>query len=955
MSLFDPSPPAPLPPPVLVTTIDLGEKGSETLMIFNNDDPFQVARDFCAKHGLPDAVVEPLTAHILDNLGSTDTKTEPVHEQPAENSPKLSQAEDVCAKPTDSLLKEVEEVTSRVNAELNASAAAAAAAAAVVPPPSPTPPSADEEDGFHSDGSHQTAIPLISRPSSANSNHGMTTMFARAKAILPSSTRTVEENLAPAVDRLYADHFRKQRMLEEQRRIRELQAQLATQRAYCTPVSRVLASHRSARGYTSYGERLYVEGRMDALKRERAAKAAKETEEAEEMAAVTFRPEISKMAKALKTLERSRARSSPWRRLYTRSSTLKKEKRAEMIRLEQEEEELRECSFHPRIDSRSKALVRARREVGADPWAFDTQSDDLSDETYDQSSFHHHHHQPASTVGQVGERLYRQGLYRKQRADAKAQAWLPDEATFRPHLIASSSSLSIDNESDGKERDVAERLMQKGIEYAARREAIKEALQAPIDQQGRELFKPMTWKPRRSNFSVANGIGGIGDYLYMAAKKSIAKATKAEEEAAKKAKLEASTTHVNQLSDKMMDRLKNERLKAIFNYLLGCAANGNAANGSGGDLDPISDVYEGVVCREHVDLEGVIKDERFMDTIDPEVRTDVEHAAALWLQKQNNHKVHGMKGPLYIDVETFTDLMHEVLNKTRGIARRYLMPLGSSSRRKWEEPSFRPDVAPKSKALAARLRPSGVPTHEILYQTAQQIKAKKEVVRQELEQASLAACSFKPTFVSAQLVKKGRALRIAGQQESTGEEGNGGCGGLTKEEGFAQNEKEINEVNENKENNKTANRALEDGIDVIERQIRHAVARLNASGEALMKRLGKDSQDDTITQCASNLWVEYGMHKKLSIGVAEQEEEEPEWRGASLENNNDNELEETNTETNTETGTDMVGDDSSGKEDGDYLVSALGELHINVNVADKNSVIPQSGKLAAIAATPLAF
>lgn len=989
MSSVDLQPPGPPPPPVLVTTVDLGEKGSETLMIFNNDDPLQVARDFCAKHKLPGAVVEPLTAHILDNLAPTDTKADPVEEQRTDDSLELSQVEDVCAKPTDSLLKEVEEVTSRVNAELNAAAAAA------VPPLSLSAVSADEDDGLHSDGSRQTRVPLTSRPSSANSSHGMT-YYSGSKAILPSSVRTEEANMAPAVDRLYADHFRKQRMLEEQRRIRELQAQLATQRAYCTPVSRVLASHRSARGYTSYGERLYVEGRMDALKKEQAAKIAKETEAAEELAAATFRPEISKMAKALKALERSRPGSAPWKRLYTRSTTLKKEKRAEMIRLEQEEEELKECSFRPRIDSRSKALVQARREIGSDPWALDPQSDDFSEEIqFVEPSFNHPSAAgagagagavtttTATTARQVGERLYRQGLYLKQRAQAKAQAWLPDEATFRPHLVTSSSLLST-NESCkvplASGIDVADRLMQKGAEYAARRAAIKEAMQVPVDQKGRILFKPTTWKPRRSKFSVA---GDIGDYLYSAAKKASAKASKAEEEAARKAKIDASTTHVNKLSDKMMERLKNERLRAIFNYLLGWPG------GLVDAADQKSDTSLAGMIEQQLNLLGVIGDEQFMDTIDPEVRTDIEHAARLFLQQQSvvvgerakalppvsdneenqppaessssswnssNYEPEGYYGayypatdtPVTIDFDMFADLMHEVLNKTRGIARRYLMPLGSSSRKKWEEPSFMPDVAPKSKALAARLRPSGIPAHEILYQTAQEIKAKKEVARKELERASLAACSFKPKFIAAQLVKKGRALQLAGQQES---EERDAVECSLKDDNCLREKETVNSV------------ALEDGIDVIERQIRDAVARLNASGEALMSKMMMTSN---MNEPVGGL----GHTMKAALRALEEEKEEVDdeekEEGKSAEKTNDlvqrlrmsldiNGPDDENNETEMETEPLNQQFEGQGEDEGS-LIPALEELYIDVNVPSANSRVgPPSGKLATIAAAPLAF
>lgn len=50
---------------------------------------------------------------------------------------------------------------------------------------------------------------------------------------------------------------------------RDLEVQLKMQQVHVTPVSQALASHRSAAGYKNYGERLYVEGRLDAMRKEK--------------------------------------------------------------------------------------------------------------------------------------------------------------------------------------------------------------------------------------------------------------------------------------------------------------------------------------------------------------------------------------------------------------------------------------------------------------------------------------------------------------------------------------------------------------------------------------------------------------------------------------------------------------------------------------------------------------
>jgi hypothetical protein len=49
---------------------------------------------------------------------------------------------------------------------------------------------------------------------------------------------------------------------------RDLEIQLKTEQVHIAPASNKLASHRTTGAYRNYGERLYVEGRLDALKRE---------------------------------------------------------------------------------------------------------------------------------------------------------------------------------------------------------------------------------------------------------------------------------------------------------------------------------------------------------------------------------------------------------------------------------------------------------------------------------------------------------------------------------------------------------------------------------------------------------------------------------------------------------------------------------------------------------------
>lgn len=117
---------------------------------------------------------------------------------------------------------------------------------------------------------------------------------------------------------------------------RDLEIQLKTEQVHIAPASCKLAGHRTAGTYRNYGERLYVEGRLDAMRKEQLVRGAglagvlagcctlvllgvdaalksqaglrchvipamqaqrvKEEEVRAELETLTFKPEISKMA-----------------------------------------------------------------------------------------------------------------------------------------------------------------------------------------------------------------------------------------------------------------------------------------------------------------------------------------------------------------------------------------------------------------------------------------------------------------------------------------------------------------------------------------------------------------------------------------------------------------------------------------------------------------------------------
>jgi hypothetical protein len=113
-----------------------------------------------------------------------------------------------------------------------------------------------------------------------------------------------------------------------------------------------------------------------------------------------------------------------------------------------------------------------------------------------------------------------------------------------------------------------------------------------------------------------------------------------------------------------------------------------------------------------------------IDDLDLEVREDVQTAAELLALEEGlplmppDDSTASRVQP-QITVEQFTALMERALKLRRG-PRSYLVP--SPSSKSVSQPSFRPAINPRSRGLAARLRPPEISTFEILHNQANQVR-----------------------------------------------------------------------------------------------------------------------------------------------------------------------------------------------------------------------------------------
>lgn len=727
--------------PLLVTTVDIAPGVSVQLEFHAGEDPFEVSKRFCEQHGLPESVVGPLKEHIEENTSDN---------APAEDDDSHDgQEEDVW------LMNRANEAVAEVAAALESLAASKREV----------------------------------RPTSANSSLG-TEYYGRAE--LPvANQRSEEAQAADAADRLYADHFRKEMMLNEQRRIQELENQLLMQQAHITETSRMLAAHRTADGYDSYGDRLYKEGLQENKRKEETRRLLKERQIQEEMAEATFHPEISKMAQSMKARSKlALGGDEAWSRLYNAKTSMasKKKAREDEIRRERDEQEMKECSFRPQLSRKSERIMEMRR---------------------------------GSAALNSYDRLHYLSNHQKANLEIKKRTiGLPHDATFAPEINKLSIKKAERFNRNGP-ADVADRLLIRGQVYNERLEQAREdsrQVESHVDPlTGQKLFHPRIHAKGPKNARGDVDPRNVGEHLYKEALESAKRNQDYVREVQAKIDEAASKAYVNASSQKMMERLRLDRIKAVYAYLARTP----------------SDCFP----PESINIMAVVSNERFMDTIDPEVRADVEHAAKLAMSRHLKKQDELSDGDgsaysldeeqtLFMTESEFIDLMNEVIQRTRGYTRAYLLPM-PGMRAKWEEPTFKPRLDKKSMQLAARMRPEALPNHEILYNTAAETAAKIELMKREIHSREMEECTFQPVLETTEDSRPARGKALVHAHKPRVKESLFHVSRVNQESSCSEVDSPVMQhKGDTDSSTKYGEQNLYDGIDAIENEIKDAIAKL---------------------------------------------------------------------------------------------------------------------------------
>ncbi|CAL5220772.1 g2838 [Coccomyxa viridis] len=739
---------------LLVTTVDLGDGLTDKIELRAGDCPEEAAAAFCERNGLPETVIEPLRLHILENYrrAQLDTKQLAGTGGSSELGELMLSTDSVTPKDTEAAKEWPEEFilstdSARDHGNDKENEAHRPQSAITVTETFPDGTSEPEsemsqaaEAGKAPDTAEEQASqgPYLYQPSESRSARVINRAGSPARSESSAFSRRSSLSgvsmgmgqVAVTNNRLYDNALAVQRKQDLRRMARDDEREQKTSMKRMNYVSAQLMKGRDRGAHKNYLHRLYAEGLEDLEKKRRQIGEARMREAEAELEGVTWQPQISRMAKALKRP----GDEERWNYL-ARTAIHKNKERIEEAKREQEDAVERECTFAPVIDARSAGMMSHRSIV-------------LKDRKIT-----------------AHEQLYQDATRRQERQITYA-SWVPEDVTFVPKIIRRAPETGKVSGHPGRKStgNLAERLHAAKDKAEARRRAALYAADHPIDPAtGRPFFHPQTGRgPAARN---KEGLP-VGDWLYTKWAESEGRKAEQVNSSVAERNASASTKYTTNRSERLVEELKARRFRQIFTYL--------DQDGTG-----LLDVMA-LVTEDELDL---------MRTLDAEVRADVEAAARLLarqLQAQGGNSpgitsVDGLvsgspaadlditvdpshvskDGLPLIDADTFSKLLAEVVKRGRGHPRAYLLPSPVGKATDPEE-TFRPAVCPRSKALAQLKRSTETAWHDQLYSYAAVLSEKKDAKRLAHEQQQLDACTFKPEQLSAQTATKGRALLMSG-------------------------------------------------------------------------------------------------------------------------------------------------------------------------------------------------
>ncbi|KAK9799846.1 hypothetical protein WJX73_009342 [Symbiochloris irregularis] len=687
---------------LLVTTVDIGDGKAASIELHEGDDPVEVAQAFCKTHGLPDGVVAPLAAHLQEHL----LQEAPLGlEDPRQSG--IGTGEGPSRRSSDSDLRLPRTSTGITRMSKKQEAQRKLQRHLLE----------KQLSGVHRGQAH--LMPVLG----VGGQKGGSPVKSPSK-----DKRSSEGSGEDRYERLYKLAAELATKHEQARNEKMRAAQDLTNQAQrsITWRSQQLTKGRDQGECGNSGERMHLEALLDLQRREERAARARAQQAEQELAELTLTPQISRMAQAL----RREGQGHSFERLNKRSTHTLQD-RMQALRQEMREREVLECTFRPTINGPSSRQRFAGTIV----------------EGPRTSHF---------------EALYEDAIARAAKAQEAATQMPSPDYTFRPKLIANRKASGQPVNLTAHYGSVSDRLWDQHRKAQQRLLDTRTEMEQLVDPEtGAPFFEPTSFTQTYRSSAVRHEGQSIGDYLYAVGQDSARHLEELQRNFETTLAQMSSEPHTQAKSARLVERLKAKRLGQVFDYLV-------SAHQADGE--------------DRLDLGAL--DPQVLDTLDWEVRADVDAAVRLHESRMSREGGQAQRDrfrdstasadqvPSLVDLanmdssrveqEQFVGLMMQVLQRSAGVPRAYLLPAPLVNDH--QEPTFTPEIKARSKVLAARRRPENVPAYELLHAMAGATREKMEGMRMQAQEALLQECTFSPELVSALgKTARGKALRAAMQ------------------------------------------------------------------------------------------------------------------------------------------------------------------------------------------------
>jgi hypothetical protein len=647
---------------ILEMTVEIGDGRTDVISVRKADHARELALDFVERNRLAAKVVDPLTDHIESHLAK---------------------------------LRRDETVAARSRRGRSASRERGRALSA---------PRSRSRSRSRSRG----------RAASPPSHHTF------KPAVNPVSTKIAEtmgDREGTAFDRLHQES--KMRRVEARRRAEDCDARLDQRRERTktgmSGISRALAETRGElNGAANYGDKLFREGVMHARQKEELLTEIRQQEEMrKEGEDLTFKPKISRAARK----QRSKVLDD-----YRGEGRARRQEERER---EKDEQEVKGCSFQPRIPGTSREL--ARRSKRAEELR---RRQEEHEEEYEAVTVHD------ELAADVHERQRRLDAY-------ETSEFHPHGATFHPDVGVAKLRPRTDRDDEA----FVDRLVNSNRERERQLDLVR--ARQSMGNGAEPAFQPRISKaPEGEGGGSAEGEGrrrpekmSVHEHLYASREQFVdIKNTLAEREDQKRW-ADANRCHTKKKSQQHIDARRRRRAREIFRRLAGArhattpVSNRRASRGGGRSPDGDRSGSVQYIDTKQLCLDGITKP--LAKELVPELLRSTQAA----------------RGDGMIDFETFYAIVEDIAadetTEVRAVLHHRPLPEAEAEERRRQaeeaECTSKPRINPVSREIAEQLAgPGDGHIHERNLTKKTRQRELQEAKRAAMEEAELEECTFQP-------------------------------------------------------------------------------------------------------------------------------------------------------------------------------------------------------------------